>query len=307
MNETRSHQRHDAQQGAARQADDGCGPGRRSDVCGALKRPSTRSWLLLKPRLAGSGQQRGVVANAKSGRNNKPCSGGLQLLRRLKAGLSRSTNTSCSLRYNEKPRTRRDYAKFNYCGKPAASRSLWRRHSQNPASSPRLIAVRGSGAGCRGRWRISTMQRIAQSRPVLSQRNSAKPNWRAGSSNVPHGHGRPSPNSQGVRAVAGLSRQPHAHPLARQTRRAMPGWAALQGAGQQHGRSLHGVDRIAHSRAGVGAAALSLGMQRDRSREHGVGAAGVAARRLCRGGEVSKRRLGASLAASAEHGGHEQP
>jgi hypothetical protein len=29
--------------------------------------------------------------------------------------------------------------------------------------------------------------------------------------------------------------------------------------------------------------------------------------RLCRGGEVSKCRLNASLAASAEHGGHEQP
>ena len=120
-------------------------------------------------------------------------------------------------------------------------------------------------------------------------------------------NGRPSPNSQGVRAVAGISRQPHAHPLAWQTRRAMPGWAALQGAGQQHGRSLHGVDRIAHSRAAVGAFALSLGMQRDRSRKHGVGAARVAARRLCRGGEVSKCRVGASLAASAEHGGHEQP
>ena len=120
-------------------------------------------------------------------------------------------------------------------------------------------------------------------------------------------NGRPSPNSQGVRAVAGISRQPHAYPLARQTRRAMPGWAALQGAGQQHGRSLHGVDRIAHRRAEVGAAALSLSMQRDRSRKHGVGAAGVATRRLCRGGEVSKCRLGASLAASAEHGGHEQP
>ena len=159
--------------------------------------------------------------------------------------------------------------------------------------------------GSNGYRRISTMLWLAKSVPVLSQRNSAKPYWRAGSSNVPHGYGRPSPNSHRVRAVAGLSRQPHAHPLARQTRRAMPGWAALQGAGQQHGRSLHGVDRQAHCRAGVGAAALSLGVQRDRSCEHGVGAAGVATRRVCGGGEVSKCRLGASLAASAELGGHD--
>ena len=120
-------------------------------------------------------------------------------------------------------------------------------------------------------------------------------------------NGRPSPNTTGMRTPARIQRRSHFNSLARQIRRTMPGWAALQGAGQQHGRSLHGVDRVAHRRAGVGAAALSFGVQWDRSREHGVGAARVATRRLCRGGKVSKCRLGASLAASAEHGRHEQP
>ena len=296
MNETRSHQRHDAQQGTAGQADDGRRPGGRPDVFGEVKRSSTRSWLLLQSRLSGLGQQRGVVANAKSGGNNEPCSG------------------SRGLRHNADHQSRQLLGAERWSAMPSvggwstsASDCLWRRRSKNFASSPRLIAVRGSRDGCSGaRGRASAMG--------IWGGSTGKPNstgfaiWsRAQLPIPPTSNGRPSLNSQGVRAVAGISRQPHAYPLARQTRRAMPGWAALQGAGQQHGRSVHGVDRIAHRRAGVGAAAVSLGVQRDRSRKHGVGTAGVATRRLCRGGEVSECRLGASLATSAEHGGHEQP
>ena len=120
-------------------------------------------------------------------------------------------------------------------------------------------------------------------------------------------NGCPPTNPARVRAVAGISRQSHAHPVARQVAGGLPGWAALQGAGQQHGRAVHGVDRQAHCRAAQGQAALPLRMQRDRSGLGRMGAAGLGASGLCRGGEVSQRGLGASLAAGAELGGHDAP
>jgi hypothetical protein len=120
-------------------------------------------------------------------------------------------------------------------------------------------------------------------------------------------HGRPQTHPARVRAIAGLSRRSHAHPVARQVAAGLPGWAPLQGAGQQHGRAVHGVDRQAHRRAARGQGALPLRMQRDRSGLSRVGTAGLGASGLCRSGEVSQRSLGAPLAASAKHGGYDTP
>jgi len=71
--------------------------------------------------------------------------------------------------------------------------------------------------------------------------------------------------------------------------------------------SLYGVDRQAHRRAASRPSALPLRMQRDRSRFGRMGTARLGACGLCRGGEVSQRSLGATLAASAEHGGYDAP
>jgi hypothetical protein len=120
-------------------------------------------------------------------------------------------------------------------------------------------------------------------------------------------NGRPQTYPARVRAFAGISRRSHAHPVARQVAAGLPGWAALQGAGQQHGRSLHGVDRQAYRHAASRPSALPLRMQRDRSGLGRMGTAGLGACGICRGGEVSERGLGASLAASAEHGGYDTP
>jgi hypothetical protein len=139
--------------------------------------------------------------------------------------------------------------------------------------------------------------------------NSASPTlWRGAQLPVrARRHGRPQTHPARVRAIAGISRRSHAHPVARQVAAGLPGWPALQGAGQQHGRAVHGVDRQAHCRAARGQNALPLRVQRDRSGLSRMGAAGLGACRLCRGGEVSERGLGASLAASAELGGYDTP
>ena len=120
-------------------------------------------------------------------------------------------------------------------------------------------------------------------------------------------HGRPQTHPTRVRAVAGISRRSHAHPVARQVAAGLPRWSALQGAGQQHGRAVHGVDRQAYRRAASRPSALPLRVQRDRSGLGRMGTAGLGACGLCRGGEVSERGLGASLAASAELGGYDTP
>ena len=128
-----------------------------------------------------------------------------------------------------------------------------------------------------------------------------------GGGHKPNGaHGRPQTHPTRVRAVAGISRRSHTHRVARQVAAGLPGWAPLQGAGEQHGRPLHGVDRQAHCRAARGPSALPLRMQRDRSGLSRMGTAGLGASGLCRGGEVSQRSLGASLAASAELGGYDE-
>jgi hypothetical protein len=124
---------------------------------------------------------------------------------------------------------------------------------------------------------------------------------------VAGGDGRPKAYSARVRKITGLQRRSHPHPLARQVAAGLPGWPALQGAGQQHGSSLHGVDWQAHCRAAQAARALPLRMQRDRSCLSRMGTARLGACRICRSGEVSERGLGASLAASAELGGYDAP
>ena len=121
------------------------------------------------------------------------------------------------------------------------------------------------------------------------------------------GDGRAQTHPARVRAIAGLQGRLHPHPVARQVAAGLPGWAALQGAGQQHGRALHGVDRQAHRRAARGQGALPLRVQRDRSGLGRMGTARLGASGLCRGGEVSERGLGASLAASAELWGYDTP
>ena len=120
-------------------------------------------------------------------------------------------------------------------------------------------------------------------------------------------HGRPQTYAARVRKITGLQGRFHSHPVARQVAAGLPGWASLQGAGQQHGRAVHGVDRQAHCRAAQGPSALPLRVQRDRSGISRMGTARLGACGICRGGEVSERGLGASLAASAELGGYDTP
>jgi hypothetical protein len=155
--------------------------------------------------------------------------------------------------------------------------------------------------------RISTMLWSAQGYAVISHGLRAADNAGPRPSNVPCRHGRPQTDPARVRAIAGISRRSHAYPLARQVAAGLPGWPALQGAGQQHGRSLHGVDWQTHCRAASRQSALPLRMQRHRSGVSRMGTTRLGASGLCRGGAVSERGLGASLAASAELGGYDTP
>jgi len=170
-----------------------------------------------------------------------------------------------------------------------------------------LFYVIDQRAARRSSRRISTMLWSAQGYAVISHGLRAADNAGPRPSNVPCRHGRPQTHPSRVRAIAGISRRSHAHRVARQVAAGLPGWPALQGAGQQHGRSLHGVDRQTHCRAEPRPSALRLRMQRHRGCLSRMGAAGLGACGLCRGGEVSERGPGASLAASAELGGYDTP
>ena len=140
-----SNQRHDAQQGTAGQADDGRRPGGRPDVFGAVK------WSAARSRISSNSNADFVYGRI----DTLPVA-------RLQGGVS---NCGRSLRHNADHQSRQLLGAERWSAMPSvggwstsASDCLWRRRSKNFASSPRLIAVRGSRDGCGGaRGRASAM------------------------------------------------------------------------------------------------------------------------------------------------------
>ncbi len=254
----------------------GIGGGRRPYVFSEVKRTATRGGVSAKHTERGQDDERGRTdrwSSASRGRNEATelPGNGLHDPRIAAAGA--------------RPRHRRRIAN-------AIVRGRARTWGANDFSFQ--AGAIGSG------WRNIRNQGVRANASITEQRI----NSRASGATI---NGRPKAYSARVRAIAGISRRSHPHPVARQVAAGLPGWAALQGAGQQHGRAVHGVDRQARCRAARGQGALPLGMQRDRSGLSRMGTAGLGACGFCRGGEVSERGLGASLAAGAELGGYDEP